>query len=674
MGDVLLFKPKAELTAEQNLAAFEQFCREELILFGKDLPFDGDVWDITETYPVEGSRKRNRVIFSNYDAARARDEIPALAPQFIGFAKAYFRYSLSLRSSTTWANRIAALRVLEHALQAQGLNGMVSHATHETFARACGFIKDGYAASTAPKIAGQLEEIGKLLVKMNFCQMTPWKNPLKRTQDENIRVGELADKARDDKLPSREVIEAVAHVFRSPNSPAERIVTSTVAVMYCFPQRINEVVRLPFDCEVDYDQENCPHYGLRVPGSKGFQDSVRWLLPTMEKVAREAISNLKDASKEAREVALWYETHPGKIYLLPECEYLRRKKFVDQVEVGLMLYGVPRPMKSFCANEKIKQAVKGFYLFTDIEKAVLAKLPSDLCDPRNEAKYSKSLFICRRFELDETLTAYSCIIDRISSGEITARLTDSGSANSIFKRRGFLERDGTPMEMRSHQVRHYLNTLAQSNGVSQLDIAMWSGRADVSQNSAYDHVTPAEILNKTKEIAVAAGSQLFAGPTQIPKIRVVAHRDDATGRLITGTAHATLYGMCRHDFAASPCPIHRDCLNCHEHICVKGAQVKLTNIKRMHDETAGLLASAEEAERGSKHGASRWVEHHKRTLEHCKQLIAILESSTIADGALVALNNVRSASKFEQVTFLRQEKLGPPRQNKLLERFRNGKK
>jgi len=674
VGDVLLFKPKAELSAEQNLAAFEAFCRQELILFGKDLSFDDDVWDITETYPVVGSKKRNRAIFSNYDAARARVEAPAMSPQFIGFAKSYFRYSLSLKSSTTWSNRLAALRLLEHALRAEGLKGMVSRATHETFMRACGLISEGYAASTAPKIAGQLEEIGKLLVKMNFCQMTPWKNPLKRAQDENIRVGELADKARDKKLPSKEAIEAIAYVFRNPNSPAERIVTSAVAAMYCFPQRINEVVRLPFDCEVEYDQENRPRYGLRLPGSKGFDDRIRWLLPTMENVAREAISNLKDASKEARVIALWYEKNPGKIYLLPEYEYLRKKQFVDQVEVGLMLYGAARPMKSFCASEKIKQAVKGFYRFKDIENAVLAKLPSDLYDPRSEVKYSESLFICRRFELNETLTAYSCVIDRISSGEITARLTDSGSANSIFKRRGFVERDGTPMEMKSHQARHYLNTLAQSNGVSQLDIAMWSGRADVSQNSVYDHVTPAEILSKTKEIAVAAGSQLFAGPTQIPKIRVVAHRDDATGRLITATAHATLYGMCRHDFAASPCPIHRDCLNCHEHICVKGAQVKLANIKRMHDETAGLLALAEEAERDSKYGASRWVEHHRKTLEHCKQLIVILESSTIADGALVALSNVRSASKFEQVTFLRQEKLDRPRQNKLLERLRNGKK
>lgn len=675
MSDVLLFKSKAELSAEHNLAAFEKYCRHELVLFGVDLQFDDDVWDITATYHTKGSNKKSRAIFSSYDAARSRNDLPAMSPGFVGFAKSYFRYSLSLKGSTTWSNRLAALRVLDHALCIEGLNGKVNHATYDVFAAACRVIKRDYQAMTAPKIAGQLEKIGDFLLEQGLCQMKmAWVNPLRRPSDTGIRVGAEADKARDEKLPSKEAIEALAFIFQTPASLAELFVTSALAVMYCFPQRINEVVRLPYECEVEYDSEQKPHYGLREPGSKGFNDSVRWILPTMESVARRAIKNIKEASSKARQAALWYEAHPHEIYLLPECEYLREKQYVNEEEVGLMLYGRPRPMRQFCVNEKVKPVMPKHYLFKDIERVVLGKLPQDICEPTAGLKYSDSLFICCRFDLDEKLNAYSCIIDRISPGEITSRLTSSGSANSIFERRGLKERDGTALEMRSHQARHYLNTLAQSNGASQLDIAMWSGRADPSQNSAYDHVSAGEILSKTRAIAVAVGSQLFAGVTEIPKIRVVAHRDDTTGKLITGTAHATLYGMCRHDFASSPCPIHRDCLNCHEHICVKGAQVKLANIRRLRDETEVLLAQAEAAEQQSKYGASRWVVHHRKTLVHCKQLVSILENPAIADGALVALSEVRSASRFEQVAFLRQEKLGEPKKNKLLERLRNGKK
>lgn len=675
MGKVLLFKSKAELSAQQNVAAFERFSRNELVLFGLDLPFDHDSWDITDTYPVKGSKKKNRAIFSSYESARARKDFPAMSASFKGFAKAYFRYSLSLRSTTQWSNRLTALRILDNALCAEGLDGEIHKATYDVFVRACHTISKDYQPATAPKIAGQLAEISKFLVEENLCQMkVVWENNLRRPNDVGIRIGAEADKAREKKLPSKEAIESLAYIFQTSTSAAEVFVTSTLALMYCFPQRINEVVRLPYACEVEYDSEQRPQYGLREPGSKGFDDSVRWVLSTMEPVARTAIKNLKDASSEARKVALWYESNPTQIYLLPEFEYLRKKKYVTQEEVGLMLYGFSRPMKSWCNSEKVRIAIPKHYAFSDVERVVLNKLPKDLGDTSSELKYSDSLFIGRRFELDETLNTYACIVDRISHGEITSRLSSSGSAKSIFEKRGYRELDGTVIDMRSHQARHYLNTLAQSNGASQLDIAMWSGRADPSQNSAYDHVTPREILSKTKAIAVAAGSQLFSGITEIPKVRVVAHRDDATGQLITGTAHATLFGMCRHDYASSPCQIHRDCLNCHEHICVKGNSIKLENIRRLRDETEVLLTKAEAAEQQAKFGASRWVVHQRKTLVHCNQLISILENSAIADGALVALSNIRSASRFEQVVFLRQEKLEQPRKNKLLERMKNAKK
>jgi hypothetical protein len=674
VGDILLFQSKAELSAEYNVAGFEQFCRTNLILFGADLPFDNDSWDITSEYPVKGSKKKSRAIFSSYEAARIRRDMPTISPGYKGFAKSYFRYSLTLRSSTQWSNRLAALRVLDHALCAEGLDGQVYKATHDIFSKACLVISKAYQAETAAKIAGQLAEISKFLVENDLCQMkTAWVNPLKKPNDLGIRIGAEADKAREKKLPSKEAIEALAYIFQTPESAAEVFVTSTLALMYCFPQRINEVVRLPYNCEVEEDDEQKPHYGLREPGSKGFDDSVRWIVPTMEPVARAAIKNLKDASSEARKVALWYEKNPAKVYLLPEFEYLREKTYVTQDEVGAILYGKLKPMKSWCNAEKVGIVIPKHYSFVDVERVVLGKLPKDIFQTSPALKYSESLFIVRRFELDATLNAYACIVDRISHGEITARLGSSGSATSIFEKRGFKEVDGTVIDMRSHQARHYLNTLAQANGASQLDIAMWSGRADPSQNSVYDHVTPGEILTKTKAIAVAAGSQLFSGVTEIPKVRVVAHRDDATGKLITGTAHATLYGMCRHDYASSPCQIHRDCLNCHEHVCVKGNTVKLENIRRLRNETEVLLTKAEVAEQQSKHGASRWVVHQRKTLIHCEQLLSILENPAISDGALVALTEIRSASRFEQVGFLRQEKLEQPKRNKLLEKMKNAK-
>ena len=35
---------------------------------------------------------------------------------------------------------------------------------------------------------------------------------------------------------------------------------------------------------------------------------------------------------------------------------------------------------------------------------------------------------------------------------------------SIFERFGYVEKDGAPIRVRTHQLRHYLNTLAQAGG------------------------------------------------------------------------------------------------------------------------------------------------------------------------------------------------------------------
>ncbi len=674
MGNVLLFTPKSELSAEKNLQGFEQFCRSELTIFGIDLPFDENTWDLTAAFTAKGKTKTLRAIFSSHNAARAKKDLPAMSAPFLGFAKAYFRYTLSLRSSTAWSNRLAALRILDDALCEEGHDGMVHKATHDVFVRGAQRIAKDYQAQTASKIAGELAHIGRFLVEHELCVMNSiWVSPIKKPNDANIRVGKVADKAREEKLPSKEAIQAIAYIFQNPADAADVFVSSSLALLHCFPQRINEVARLPFDCEVEYDSSQQPQYGLREPGSKGFKDSVRWVVATMEGVARAAIRNLKKASSDARNVALWYESDRTKIYIPSELEYLREQEYLTQEEVSLLLYGVPDGAKGWCQREKIKMAIPKHYRFSEIERAVLGKLPKDFPITPTGLKYSETLFIARRFEMDATLATYQCLVDFLSPDVLTSRLGKSGSATSIFDRLAFKELDGSPICLNSHQIRHYLNTLAQSNSASQLDIAMWSGRADVSQNAVYDHVTHETIIASASALAVAGSSQLFAGTTNIPKIRVVAHRDDATGKLITGTAHATLYGMCRHDYAASPCQIHRDCLNCHEHVCVKGNNVKLENIRRMRDETAMLLAKAEVAEKNSEHGASRWVVHQSKTLAHCNELLDILENPFVQDGALIALAEVRSASQFEQMRFLRQEVERTPRKNKLLERMRNGK-
>ena len=92
MSDLILFKPKAELDASENLRGFIDSCRNELTVFGADLPFDENVWDITDSINLKGhGNKRHRLVFSNL--ATVNDKAPdSMAEPFLSFAKAYFRY------------------------------------------------------------------------------------------------------------------------------------------------------------------------------------------------------------------------------------------------------------------------------------------------------------------------------------------------------------------------------------------------------------------------------------------------------------------------------------------------------------------------------------------------------------------------------------------------------
>lgn len=678
---VFVFVPRAELDKRENLNLFVQHCRTELSTFGADLPFEEPIWDISDTVKLKGRTKAVRVIFSSYPAARKKAELPTISPLFLPFAKAYFRYSYSRRPSAAWANRLTALRVVDEILGTRGLWGQVHLITHDILDDARKLLIADYSNDVAAQCAGEIEYLNDFLIEHEFTQVnTKWHKGIKRNRDNIGRVGAVADLARKEKMPSARAIEAMAHVFANASQPDELYIGSTLALLHCAPQRINETVRLAASCAVEaLDSNNVPQFGLRLPPSKEFEDGIRWVVPTMAEIAKKAVSNLIEVSAEARKIALWYESHRTKVYLPRRFEHLRAKELLTLSEISQILWGLDNPVnaKSWCNGAKIKVVGSrtGLYSFAAVEAAIVSRLPVGFPYAQPGLLFSESLFCCRRFELDATLNTYQCLIDYVTSDQISARIGESGSVvATIFERFQLSEDDGTPLTIRSHQMRHYLNTLAQSNGASQLDIAMWSGRADVSQNTTYDHVSSEELLAKVREISASAQADVFGGDLNVRKIRVAVRRDDITGILRTKSAHISDYGMCTHNYASSPCEIHLDCLNCNELVCVKGDNVKLANLIRFRDETQILVANAEEAEKDFIYGASRWVVHQRQTLSHAEKLIQVLTDSNIADGAIVKLTGLRPASRIDQAAAARAEAKVvsiSPRMNKLLDKVKN---
>lgn len=210
--------------------------------------------------------------------------------------------------------------------------------------------------------------------------------------------------------------------------------------------------------------------------------------------------------------------------------------------------------------------------------------------------------------------------------------------SSVFSRLGLTDSAGNSFKITSHQFRHWLNTIAQNAGLSQLHIAKWSGRKDIRQNAAYDHVTGDELIAKARELS---GGKLF-GPIADFVMHAPMSREEFL-KLAFPTAHVTEYGYCVHDWTMTPCDKYRDCLLCTDHLCVKG-NLRTDSLKTKLAETEELLQRAIIATNDGKFGADRWMEHHQKILNVLRGHKDIIDDLTIPVDSVYQLSGIREFS------------------------------
>jgi hypothetical protein len=644
MSDVILFRPKAELDAAGNLAGFVESCRNDLTVFGADLPFDKNVWDVTEALSLKGhGNKRHRLVFSTLGSVNEKSP-KLMADPFLPFSKAYLRYMHGFRPTKAIAFRLAALRSLEAALAENGEKPDPIKTDAGVLSRAAQLIAEHYTTGVAYRIGGQLEMIAAFLTE-NRLTVVPvrWRNHLKRPED-TVRVGKEFDERRQSKMPSQAALDALPKVFRLATDPVDVLVSSVAALLCASPDRISEVLLLPENCEVRQKKgkDEGEAYGLRWWPAKGANPMVKWVVPSMASVVQEAIGKIRSVTNVARQIAKWYEEHPGEIYLHDEVRQLRNVEWLTIDEVAEII-GLENSNSAhaWCKGHGVKPVMREKsrqVRFVDIEAAVVAMLPAGFpfLEKETGLKYSDALLVVLTNQLHTQRGTYRCMIEPISVDQINIGLGGRAEHgfNSIFSRFGFTEPDGRPIKVTTHQFRHYLNTLAQVGGMSQLDIAKWSGRKDIRQNAAYDHVTPDQMLQKIRD-AVGDESQMFGPLAEIPK-KVLIPRDEFA-RLRIPTAHTTDLGFCVHDYTMSPCQLHRDCIHCEDLVCVKGDDEKSMRLRQNLEEARELLRKAGDAFAEGYAGGDRWLVHHQSTVERLSQLCSIMDDPDVPLGAVVQL-------------------------------------
>jgi len=654
MTNVTDLVTRPQRSARQNRDELIRVARDECAAFGTKLEFDAVGWDISLHCPrPSGKAGRNVTLyFATHENGTKKgvDQRTALPEPFGSTIKAIVRLKKDGNPKIgegPLGILVRASRFLSTTLENRGSDPCLL--LPADFDAACGEIKERTTSAEARyRLGGALQEIATALSQHRVTQFAfDWRNAFNRPETTS-RVGKTAEEDRKKKLPDEEVLNELSRLSHLVTDRSDQILMASVKLFHCAPWRIGEVNTLPADCWVEQEKLDkrgltVMRYGIRYWPEKSVEPDIKWLPTVMVPVARAAIDTLLEHTQGARDLAAWYEAHPGRAWL-PGADLGPGQTYtIEQVRemfglskrsaayLWLKNRGVPIDRKS-----DPHTVTRG-----DLEVVLLdawQKLDY-LNDDRRNLRRSNHLFLTLANQHSYRGTN-PCMLGFTTDQNISDFLSGRGDEKdgkvlSVFERFGSIGSDGQPMRVNSHAFRHWLNTLAQRSGVNDLLVARWSGRSEVSQNSVYDHVSGVELAEKARDLM--ANGQVMGALADVhdrlPPVEREGFRDT-----VFATAFVTEIGMCDADFMSAPCPEIGACATC-EHCNIKkgDAAGRARSLKDLED-SRWLHDRAIEEEGEGAIGASNYIEAHRQRIESLEKIVAIHDDPTIPDGTWVRPN------------------------------------
>jgi len=634
MGDVVHFVPRSDQEAAANLAEFVRMAKENLTAFATGGAWDSDRW----------VNEDDAIVFATKTQPLDSHKFTPMAQPFKDFAKAYFRYSYSHKPTKSTYLAIQALRCIEAALlSARGYAdiSLLNGAVMDQCAVKC---REFYASAEVQCNTGRkIESIFDFLREKRLVPMLPpWKSPFKKPAILTEDLGEEGQKHREKKLPSNDTMLAVADLFAQADDAESQYFSSILIILMATPSRISEVINLSLDC-IHWEPDNAgvQQMYLRWRAAKGKGAMKKWVIPAMHDVVEEAVRRLQEIGEPARAAARFAHENPGKFMRHPGC-------LADTEDLDAIL-----TPEEFCAAMDIQGSVRnGKLTWTQInvEKGLKQLIQTGRPSYRSLADFVHRTYADHRWpyiDADRKVETWNALClhrrNEFHKGspvkQFSWRLPTANEVNSrlehgrsLFERFGLFNPDGSSIKLTTHQLRHWLSTMSERAGMDDYTLAQWAGRAKVADNRHYDHRTPEERLE-------VAASLLPIRPA--PLLERIKHRQPVTYQELgvdrLGTAKATLYGMCVHDYAMAPCQKQRECMTCKEHVCIKGDHVTLDRILLLEKQLELLLEKARQAQQDGDFGADRWVDNHKWKLAHVRTMRIILENEEVPDGSVIRI-------------------------------------
>ena len=684
-NNILDFKPRSQLAAETQLAAFIEWAKQTL---PKGIPYRVHAsirWE-------DGSWHPHGLLSCSFTALGSTIAAPkAMQAPFTEFAKAIMVYQAVYLQKKNMSGWLGALKALEAALFELTSTRDVTQMSAAVCNKACDHLNRHWTkGDTAYKHSKALETVitlmrDKKLLKSDFR----WTSPLKLKPTGTLKQ-QRAD--REQKLPNPEAIKALGEVFNNElTRPLDIVVTSACALLLSAPSRVGELADVELACLVfKEDTQGNRRMFLRWYAEKKNQVMLKPVItPEMEPVVERAITLLKPITDEARAYAAWLEDHPDEfppheglppkgpdepLTYTEACAALKlsvgdgpRRRFNQKLLICMEKQKALSPVARALLAEirdgwdssagkrihvKGKPGIQGFE-FDDRCVITLRKLnvllrekylPKDFpyTTPNTEGKarvkYRDALFTVRTGALAEdaggiTVTHGFGVEIAANASRLSIQL--GGSTNP--KKKSLFERYGYPgVKVNTHAFRHELNTQMHRAGLSQILIDAFSGRT--TMGSVYNHETVEERTQrvadyhpKTKHSTAAQRLEKVKTNQPLNLVDVIALREGEQDRII----HQTHLGVCVHNFASEPCPKMGACLDCGRLGCVKGDDVKLGNLREERDDLKRRLDKALDAQSRDVFGASESAKKLGEKLFKCEVLIQTLENPELENGAIV---------------------------------------
>ena len=551
---------------------------------------------------------------------------------YVSFAKAEVRLyaEASAVSLNVLGKRIAAHRILESVLRQTGSALSPMDLTLRHFHLAEEAISQEFIGSNRYRSANVLQAVGRVIDSYGLSRTRiGYTNRISRPLDGD-ELSEDGQRIGAEKMISPEALNRLAEISANPPVDETRLIIRIVDLMVLGGFRIGEVLTLPLNCWIENREatvvnpatgERLQPCGIVYAAEKVRDYRTKWLPQAGVEMARRAIDDLTRLCAPAREAAAWMEKNPGR--LMPFGDFSADDSITD-LEACARL-GISN--RNFRGRIPVRETNREnnnliYYRIGDIEALYLKRGgPVDvLVMPSGRRQsLSESLVVGLVNQFHGNRGTLSWLPCSFKVGVFQDALSPSASRIGLAK--AIL--DGSH-RVKTHDVRHWLNTIADNGGLSDVDLAKWMGRKEISQNAVYKHGTLVQRTNAAKEL-------ILSGQTHGRLARIAAKIPlDQRKVFLDGSVeavHNTSLGLCLHNFAASPCPDHHECLRgCGDYLRIKGDQDQRRALLELRANEIAALKGHQKALTEGFYGAGKWAKSSKEHLAGIDAALAIDDS------------------------------------------------